>query len=237
MWRSVGRATGVPRPAKPARQTGYARDLFVAGGAGAGHRLERPAMMVRYVALTLALAGLTACEPPEGPNTTKAPGAPAAGTNAPAAAPAAPAAQGGTAPAGATRTLSDTGRAAMKDHLVVETTGKKAWILSQPGDAEVQALVGNLVSVFKEVGWEVQAETVSGISLKPGVMTLVGEEQYPSYVDTVLKALDATGLGAKSASGYRGYYESKKQENPNWPGVPMRKDQDFVIVVGPRPTA
>jgi len=27
MWRSVIRATGVPRPAKPARQTGYARAL------------------------------------------------------------------------------------------------------------------------------------------------------------------------------------------------------------------
>ena len=69
------------------------------------------------------------------------------------------------------------------------------------------------------------------------VMTLVGEEQYPSYVDTVLKAIDAAGLDAKSASGYRGYYESKKKENPSWPGVPMRPDQDFVIVVGPKPAA
>ena len=54
---------------------------------------------------------------------------------------------------------------------------------------------------------------------------------------TVLKALEASGLDAKSASGYRGYYESKKQENPNWPGVPMRPDQDFIIVVGPKPAA
>jgi hypothetical protein len=68
-------------------------------------------------------------------------------------------------------------------------------------------------------------------------MTLVGEEQYPSYVDTVLKAIDAAGLDAKSASGYRAYYESKKKENPSWPGVPMRPDQDFVIVVGPKPAA
>src|SRR6185503_12009491 len=127
----------------------------------------------------LVLAGLIACEPPEGPNTTKsAQGGPAAAT--PAAPQAAP---------GADRKLSDTGRAAMKDHLVPETTGKKAWILSQPGNPEVGALVSSLTSVFKEAGWEVQAETVSGISLKPGVMTLVAEEQYPSYVDTVLKAL------------------------------------------------
>lgn len=181
-------------------------------------------MTIRTVLFSLVLAGLIACEPPEGPNTTKsAQGGPAAAT--PAAPQAAP---------GADRKLSDTGRTAMKDHLVPETTGKKAWILSQPGNPEVGALVSSLTSVFKEAGWEVQAETVSGISLKPGVMTLVAEEQYPSYVDTVLKALDASGLDAKSASGYRGYYESKKQENPSWPGIPMRKDQDFIIVIGPK---
>jgi len=180
-------------------------------------------MTIRTVLFSLVLAGLIACEPPEGPNTTKsAQGGPAA---TPAASPTAPAAD---------RQLSDTGRAAMKDHLVAETTGKKAWILSQPGNAEVGALAASLSGVFKEAGWEVQAETVSGISLKPGVMTLVAEEQYPSYVDTVLKALEASGLDAKSASGYRGYYEAKKQENPSWPGIPMRKDQDFIIVIGPK---
>ena len=180
-------------------------------------------MTIRTVLLSLSFAGLIACEPPEGPNTTKsAQGGPAA---APAASKSAPAAD---------RTLSDSGRAAMKDHLVAETTGKKAWFLSQPGNAEVAALTQSLTGVFKEAGWEVQADSVSGISLKPGVMTLVGEEQYPSYVDTVLKALDAAGLDAKSASGYRAYYEAKKQENPNWPGIPMRKDQDFIIVIGPK---
>ena len=49
--------------------------------------------------------------------------------------------------------------------------------------------------------------------------------------------MEASGLGAKSASGYRSYYEQKKQENPAWPGVPMKADQDFVIVVGPKPAA
>ncbi len=151
-----------------------------------------------------------------------------------------PAAPPATAPAAAApvaggRTLSPEARAAMKDDLVPETTGKKAWILSQPGDPEVAALASTLAGVFKEAGWTVATETASGISLKPGVMTLIAEEQYPSYVDTVLKAMDASGIDAKSASGYRGYYETKKQENPKWPGVPMRPDQDFVIVIGPKP--
>ena len=185
-------------------------------------------MTIRFALLTVALTGLTACEPPEGPNTT--------GTPQPSAQAAAAAPQGAMAPAG-DRKLSDTGRAAMKDHLVPETTGKKAWILSQPGNAEVAALASSLAAVFKEAGWAVQSETVTGISLKPGIMTLVAEEQYPPYVDTVLKALDASGLGPKSASGYRSYYDSMKQENANWPGVPMRADQDFVIVIGPKPAA
>ena len=181
-------------------------------------------MTIRTTLLILGTLALVACDPPEGPNTSK---------SGPASAPAAKAAPA-TSPSGG-RVLSDSGRAAMKDHLVPETTGKKAWILSQPGNPEVASLVDSVAGVFKEVGWDVKTETATGISLKPGVMTLVGEEQYPSYVDTVLKALDASGLDAKSASGYRGYYETKKQENPSWPGVPMRPDQDFVIVIGPKP--
>ena len=182
-------------------------------------------MMIRSALVLLTLAGVTACEPPEGPNTSK----PQPGAQPPAAK--APAAQG------AGRQLSDGAKSAMKDHLVTETTKKQAWILSQPGNPEVAALVTSMTDVFKGAGWDVKSETVTGISLKPGLMTLVGEEQYPPYVDTVLKALDASGLDPKSASGYRAYYESKKQENPNWPGVPLRADQDFVIVVGPKPAA
>jgi hypothetical protein len=188
-------------------------------------------MIMRTSLLVLAVAGVVGCEPPEGPNTSKS--APA---NAPAAAPATPApAKSGAS--GANRALTPDARAAMKQQLGGESAGKKAWILSQPGNSEVAALVTSLSEVFKDAGWDVQADTVTGMSLKPGLMTLVAEEQYPPYVDGVLKALEASGLDAKSASGYRGYYDSKKQENPNWPGVPIRADQDFVIVVGPKPTA
>jgi hypothetical protein len=185
-------------------------------------------MMMRTTTLALALAAMTACEPPEGPNTTggKAP-APAA----PAAAPAAKAAPAGN------RVISDSSKASMKTILAAEGPGKKAWILSQPSNDEVAALVSSLTGVFKDAGWEVSTDTASGISLKAGVMTLIGEEQYPPYIDAAVKALDASGLDAKSASGYRGYYEQKKKETPSWPGIPMRADQDYIIVVGPRPAA
>lgn len=179
-------------------------------------------MTIRTMLLALAATALLACEPPEGPNTSKG--------SAPASPAASPAATSGP------RVLSPGARATMKDKLAAEGQ-KKAWILSQPGNAEVAGLVASLTGVFKDAGWEVQSDTVTGISLKPGLMTLVGDEQYPPYVDSVLKALESSGLDAKSASGYRSYYESKKQENPSWPGVPIKPDQDFVIVVGPKPVA
>ena len=83
-------------------------------------------MMIRSALVLMSLAGLTACEPPEGPNTSKAqPGAQAPAAQAPAAQATAP---------GAGRELSDSAKSAMKDHLVTETTKKQAWILSQPGN-------------------------------------------------------------------------------------------------------
>jgi hypothetical protein len=181
-------------------------------------------MTMRTSLLVLATAGLIACEPPEGPNTTKTP--------PPAAKPATPPAAASPGP----RTVGAEARTAMKEKLAAEGA-KKAWILSQPGNAEVATLVATLTSIFKDAGWEVEADTVTGISLKPGLMTLIADEQYPPYVDTMLKAMESTGLEVKSASGYRNYYDSKKQENPSWPGVPIKPGQDFVIVVGPKPTA
>jgi hypothetical protein len=86
-------------------------------------------MMIRTTLLVLGTAGLMACEPPEGPNTTKSAPPAAAKPATPA-----PAAQAGP------RTVSAEAHAAMKDKLVAEGA-KKAWILSQPGNPEVATLV------------------------------------------------------------------------------------------------
>lgn len=186
------------------------------GGAPGRLGLDKPAMR-RALVLIVSIA-LGACGGSE----------PGRGDAAPTA--------GAAATAGG-RAISDPARETMKQTLVGETARKRAWILSQPGDAEVVGVVEGLRAVFQETGWEVTAGTVSGMNLKPGIMVLVAEEQYPPYVDTVLKALEQSGLGAKSAAGYRAYYDEKKKENPSWPGIPMQPDQDFVIVVGPKPAA
>ncbi len=158
------------------------------------------------------------------------------GSEAPPAGPAkSPAPSPAAAPVADGRTISDSAKAAMTEALGAEQTKKRAWFYSQPANPEVNALLTSIQGVFRDSGWEVTGETASGISLKPGVMTLIAEEQYPPYVEAVVKALEASGLDAKSASGYRAYYVEKRKENPNWPGIPLKDDQDFVIVIGPKP--
>jgi hypothetical protein len=179
-------------------------------------------MTIRSTWAVVALGLVAACRAPEEP------ARPAASpTTLPTA----------TAPANPGRALSESARTAMTERLANEAVGRKAWILSQPGNPEVAALVASVSGVFKDAGWEITTEMASGISLKPGLMVLIADEQYPTYVDSVLKAFEASGLDVRSASGYRAYYASKKQETPGWPGVPVRADQDFIIVVGPKPAA
>ena len=66
MWRPLNRATGVPRPAKPARQTGYARkagpDCCIRNGTGLafGEDTELPASgggIRAYLACRAGFAG------------------------------------------------------------------------------------------------------------------------------------------------------------------------------------
>ena len=96
-------------------------------------------MTMRRALLLMTLAGLTACEPPEGPNTSK----PQPAAQPPAAQAPAKEAPAAAAP-GAGRELTDSAKSAMKDHLVTEQTKKQAWILSQPGNPEVAALVTSI---------------------------------------------------------------------------------------------
>lgn len=170
------------------------------------------------------LSLLAACGTPDGEQAP--PAAPAA--QAPAAAPA-------TLPANA-RTLTPEQHAAMVQILQTESgPEKKAWFTIGPGNAETAALESQLRAVFKEAGWETQTQTVTGMILKPGLMMLIAEEQGPPYADTAQKALDASGLDVKVASGYRPYFEEKKKESPAWVGIPMAADQAYALVIGPLP--
>ncbi|HEV7732540.1 MAG TPA: hypothetical protein VGR62_10285 [Candidatus Binatia bacterium] len=153
----------------------------------------------------------------------------------PAAAPAPAAAPPATLPSNA-RTLTPEQRAGMLDILKAEAgTEKKAWFTVGPGNPETQNLKSQFEAIFKEAGWETSTQTLTGMMLKPGVMMLIGDEQGPPYADTAQKALEASGLEVKTASGYRPYFEEKKKENIAWVGIPMGPDQAYTIVIGPLP--
>jgi hypothetical protein len=127
-------------------------------------------------------------------------------------------------------------RAAMLAILKEESApDRAAWLSYSAGNAESLALADALAAIFREGGWKAQVSSLSGMVLKPGVSILVAEEEPPSWVDSAQRAMQASGIDVKSATGYRSYYEDKKKENPAWPGVPLVKDAAFVIVVGPAP--
>jgi len=127
-------------------------------------------------------------------------------------------------------------RAAMLDILKGEAAPERAaWFAYMAGSAAGNALADALAATFREAGWKVQVQALSGMALKPGISVLLADEQPPAFAETALRAMQASGIDVKSASGYKPYYDEKKAENPNWPGVPLAKDAAFVIVVGPEP--
>jgi hypothetical protein len=136
------------------------------------------------------------------------------------------------------RAPNDSQRAAMVQVLSSEKgAGHKAWLLVSPGNPETEALANALKSIFEDAGWKAEVQPVTGMLLKPGISMLAADEEPPAWVAVVQHALQQSGLDVKFGSGYRPYYDEKKKENPKWVGVPITKDQAFVVVIGPEPTA
>jgi hypothetical protein len=168
---------------------------------------------------SIAILGLVACRAPERES--------AGGATTGAAAPAA------SAPA--PRHLSDTERAAMMAALGAEQGPvRKVWFAVSPSDGEAAGLKTAFEGVFKQAGWETATQTVTGMVLKPGLSILIAEEQPPPYVTTARQALEATSFEWKTGTGYRPYFEERKRADPNWPGIVLAPDQDYVVVIGPK---
>jgi hypothetical protein len=169
----------------------------------------------------IALLGLFGCAAPERETSS--------GAAAPSGA-AVPAAKDSAA-----RQLTDTERAAMLAALGAEQGAvRKVWFAMPANDPEAAALKGALEGVFKQAGWETATQTVTGMVLKPGLSILIAAEEPPSYVTTAQQALQATSFEWKTGTGYRLYVEERKRADPNWPGIALAPDQEFVVVVGPK---
>jgi hypothetical protein len=167
---------------------------------------------------SIAILGLVACRAPERESGGAATGAAAPAASAPGA-----------------RHLSETERAAMMAALGAEQGPvRKVWFAVSPSDGEAAGLKAAFEGVFKQAGWETATQPVTGMVLKPGLSILIAEEQPPAYVTTAQQALGATSFEWKTGTGYRPYFEERKRADPNWPGIVLAPDQDYVVVIGPK---
>ena len=149
---------------------------------------------------------------------------------------AAPAAARSDAAATAGRTLTAEQRKAMLDKLDSRGgTAHMVWFASVPGNPEAAAFQKQIQSVFEEAGWKVSGNDPVSFSLKAGIFFFMADEEPPPYVQGVADAFDAAGIQITAGRGYRQFYEDKKKENPNWHGFELKRDQDFVLVIGRKP--
>jgi hypothetical protein len=137
------------------------------------------------------------------------------------------------------RTPDDAERAAMLDVLRGDSSpDRRVSLIVSPGMQEPAALAAALEGIFREAGWQASTTKLTGMVLKPGgVRILVGDATEPPAVESVRQALAAGGLIVETGTDYRAYYDEKKRENPSWPGVPIRADQPFIVLIPPEAAA
>src|SRR5262249_37476606 len=121
------------------------------------------------------------------------------------------------------RTLTDDQKQAMLGVLKPEdgtttTATRRVWFQVEQGRAEPVAVQKALEQVFREAGWQVDTKGASGMTFKPGVYMLVGDEDWPQDASTAFQAFQIAGIDVKAGSGYRDYYEQQKKEKPGWTG-------------------
>jgi hypothetical protein len=132
------------------------------------------------------------------------------------------------------RMLDDEQRDAMRSELST-APGMKVWFVRQPDDPETDAFQRELEAVFQESGWEVASSSEASYRIKAGLYMYMADAEPAAHIATALNGLRAAGLEPFAGTGYRAYYEKKKQEDPNFRGNELAPEQDFVIVVGPNP--
>ncbi len=134
------------------------------------------------------------------------------------------------------RVLSDEAR----DVLIFELSalrGKPVWFVRQANDPEADSFQREIEDAFLESGWEIAGSSESTISLRAGLRVFVADDVLPDHVSIAVDGLRAAGFDVFAGSGYRAFYEKQIEKNPNFSGVELAPEQDFVIVVGPKPSA
>lgn len=132
--------------------------------------------------------------------------------------------------------VSDETRDILIDELSV-VMGRKVWFVTQADDREADSFQLEIEDAFLESGWEIAGSSESTISLRPGIRVFVADDELPDHVSVAVNGLRAAGFDVFAGSGYRAFYEKQKEKDPSFSGVELAPEQDFVIVVGPKPSA
>lgn len=134
------------------------------------------------------------------------------------------------------RSITEQQRQTMLEVLKAETDpARTVWLQTDERNSEAAAYQKQLAELFKEAGWKVEQRGSAGLTFKPGLYLLVGEEEWPSYASTAYDAFDKAGIEVKAARGYRAYYDQQKKEKPGWQGPALAPTQTYVILIGPNP--
>jgi len=116
-------------------------------------------------------------------------------------------------------------------------TGNKVWFVTQANDPEADLFQRELEATFLESGWEIAGSAVSTRSLRAGIRLFTADDELADHISVAVNGLRAVGFEVFAGTGYRAFYDKQKTKDPDFSGVELAPEQDFVIVVGPNPPA
>lgn len=118
-----------------------------------------------------------------------------------------------------------------------DASGKEVWFVTQANDPEADSFQFELEDAFLQAGWVIASSTKSARPLMAGLRVYVADAELPNHVSVAVGSLRSIGLDVFAGNGYRAYYDKQKEKNPDFSGIELAPDQDFVIAVGPNPPA
>ena len=120
----------------------------------------------------------------------------------------------------------------MREILGQQAAGAPVWIVARAGDARAGSLAREIGSVFTDSGWQVKALETTHIRVRPGIFLFIAQAEWPTYVDTIRRALEAAGLGPTVGSDYESYAAEMRRANPSWEGFTFATGQTHWLVIG-----
>jgi len=116
-------------------------------------------------------------------------------------------------------------------------SGKQVWFVTQANDQEADSFQFELEDAFLQSGWKIASSSKSTRPLRSGLRVFAAGDELPDHVSVAVSGLRGIGFEVFAGTGYRAFYDRQKEKNPDFSGIELAPDQDFVIVVGSNPPA